>query len=93
MCLRPDCGMCGRWRVAACEWEPERMDAPFPSPPNLDRTTAQALVEWLDAMAEWLSADHATAGLHGHEVSRPSLNNLDLYTNAALLICEAYGLG
>ena len=33
------------------------MDTHFPSPPNLDRSTAQALVKWLDAMAVWLSAD------------------------------------
>ena len=93
MCLRPDCGMCGRWRVAACEWEREHMDAPFPSPPNLDRSTAQALVTWLDAMADWLTIEHATAGSHGHEVSGQSLKNLDLYSNAALLFREAYDLG
>jgi hypothetical protein len=69
------------------------MDAPFPSPPNLDRSTAQALVEWLDAMADWLSAEHATAGSRGHVVSVQSLKNLDLYTNAALLFREAYDLG
>jgi hypothetical protein len=69
------------------------MDAPSPSPPNLDRSTAQALVEWLDAMADWLSAEHATAGSHGHEVSGQSLKNLDLYTDAALLLREAYDLG
>lgn len=68
------------------------MDAPFPSPPKLDHSAAQALVEWLDAMADWLSAEHATAGAHGHEVVGQSLKNLDLYTNAALLLREAYGV-
>jgi hypothetical protein len=68
------------------------MDAPFPSPPNLDRSAARALVTWLDAMADWLSADHATAGSHGHEVAGQSLKNLDLYSNAALLFREAYDL-
>lgn len=66
------------------------MDAPYPSPPNLDRSTVQALVEWLDAMADGLSAEHATAALHGHEVSGQTLKNLDTYTNAALLFREAY---
>ncbi len=69
------------------------MDAPFPSPPSLDRSTAQALVTWLDATADWLSAEHATAGSHGHEVSGQSLMNLDLYSNAASLFREAYDLG
>ncbi len=68
------------------------MDAPFPPPPNLDRSTAQALVDWLDSMAEWLSAEHSTAASHGHEVSGPGLQNLDLYRNAALLVREAYDL-
>ncbi len=68
------------------------MDAPLPSPPNLDRSTAQALVEWLDAMADWLSAEHATARSYGHEVFGQTLKNLDLYTDAALLFREAYGL-
>ncbi|MFC7725449.1 hypothetical protein ACFQW6_10040 [Nocardioides sp. GCM10028917] len=68
------------------------MDAPFPSPPNLDRSTAQALVEWLDSLAARLSAEHATARSHGHEVSGQTLKNLDLYTNAALLFREAYDL-
>lgn len=68
------------------------MDAPFPSPPNLDRSTAQALVEWLDAMADWLSAEHATARSHGHEVSGETLKNLDLYPDAAMLLREAYDL-
>ncbi|WP_457207207.1 hypothetical protein [Nocardioides sp. P5_C9_2] len=69
------------------------MDAPYPSPPTLDRSTAQALVTWLDAMADRLSAEHATAASHGHAVSGQSLKNLDLYTNAALLFREAYSVG
>lgn len=75
---------------ATCQ--PMRMDAPVPSPPNLDRSTAQALVEWLDAMADWLVAEHATARSHGHEVHGQTLKNLDLYRDAALLFREAYGL-
>jgi hypothetical protein len=68
------------------------MDAPFPSPPSLDRSTALALVEWLDAMANWLSAEHAAARSHGHEVSGQTVTNLDLYVKAALLFREAYDL-
>jgi hypothetical protein len=68
------------------------MDAPLPSPPNLDRSTVQALVEWLDALADWLSAEQATARSYGHEVSGQTLKNLNLYTDAALLFREAYGL-
>ena len=68
------------------------MDALYPSPPPLDRSTAQALVEWLEATADWLSVEHATAGSHGHEASSQSLEILDLYTNAALLFREAYGV-
>ena len=68
------------------------MDAPYPSPPNLDRPTEQAPVEWLDAMADWLSVEHATAGSRGHDISDQSLKNLDLYTRAALLFREAYGV-
>lgn len=68
------------------------MDTPFPSPPDLDRSTALALVEWLDAMTDWLSAEHATARSYGHEVSGQTLKNLDLYTDAALLFREAYDL-
>ena len=68
------------------------MDAPCPPPPNLDRSTAQALVDWLDSMADWSSAEHSTAASHGHQVSGQGLKNLDLYTNAALLFREAYDL-
>ena len=49
-------------------------------------------MDWLDSMAEWLSAEHSTAASHGHEVSGPGLQNLDLYRNAALLVREAYDL-
>ena len=66
------------------------MDAPFPSTPNLDRSTVHALVDWLEAMAVWLSAEHAAARSHGHEVSGQTLKNLDLYTSAALLFRESY---
>jgi hypothetical protein len=68
------------------------MDAPFPSPPNLDRSAAQALVEWLDAMADWLSAEHASARSQGHEVFGETVKNLDLYTGAAMLFREAYDM-
>jgi len=66
------------------QWHPlvqqhTHMNAPFPSPPNLDRSTAQAVADWLDAMADSLSAEHAAARSHGHEVSGESLKNLDLY--------------
>jgi hypothetical protein len=59
---------------------------------HLDRSTAQALADWLNAMADWGSAEHAAARSHGHEVSGQSLKNLDLYRNASLLFREAYGL-
>lgn len=68
------------------------MDAPFPSPPELDRATAQALVAWLEGMADWLSTEHATARVNGHEVSGQTLKNLDLYRDSALLLREAYGV-
>lgn len=69
------------------------MDAPFPSPPELDRATALALVEWLERMADWFSTEQATARVHGHEVSGQTLRNLDLYRDSALLLREAYGVG
>lgn len=69
------------------------MDAPFPSPPSLERSTVHALVDWLEAMADSLSAEHAAARSHGHEVSGQTLKNLDLYTNAALLFRESYDVG
>ena len=73
-------------------WERTHMDAPFPSPPNLDRSAVLAIVQWLDAEADWLAADHAAARSHGHEVASHSLKNLDLYRNTALHFREAYDL-
>ena len=68
------------------------MDEPFPRPPSLDRSTVKELVEWLESMASWLSAEHATARSHGREVSGQTLRNLELYRDSALLFREAYDL-
>ena len=68
------------------------MDEYPPEPPDLDRSTAHALVQWLEAMASWLSAEHAAARSHGHEVSGQALRNLHLYEDSALLFREAYDL-
>lgn len=73
-------------------WEPSVMDESFPRPPELDRSTVQELVEWLESMASWVSADHATARSLGREVSGQTLRNLQLYRDSALLFREAYDL-
>ncbi len=68
------------------------MNAPFPRPPELDRSTVQELVEWLESMAAWVSAEHAAARSQGHELSGQAVRNLDLYRGAVLLFREAYDL-
>lgn len=64
-----------------------------PEPPPLHDDQVDSLITWLDATADWLRRDHATAAAHGHTPSAEALANLRLYEDSALLLREAYERG
>ena len=49
-----------------------------PEAPELHPAAAEGLVQWLGAMASWLTADHAAARATGQEVTGQDLHNVQL---------------
>ena len=69
------------------------MDERPPEAPQVPIQAVQVLLAWLEATAEWLEHDHATARRHGHLIPPEATSNQALFEDAALLLREAYGVG
>jgi hypothetical protein len=61
-----------------------------PEPPALSASAVSAIVNWLEASAEWLKQDRAEAAARGRGSSPEQDASVRLYEAAALLFREAY---